>query len=274
MRFPLTLLAVLVIWGCASETRQAPIVARVGGVTLTVNDLKDLLPAHLIGTEAEEDRRHFVEKWVEQQLLYQEALDRGTAENARVGQLLERARRDLLVAWFLDEEFDDEDVEVDDVEVQTYHDAHRGEFTRSRAEIRIEHILLGSRRDANALRQALVQGDDFADAAREHSLDRKTSDRGGYVGYFSADDDPDLWEACQSMALNKISKPVATEDGFHIIRVLERQESGTVKAIEQVRPQIVEALVRAEYRRRLEELIEQLKSRISWSIDDEQLANL
>ena len=178
------------------------------------------------------------------------------------------------MAWFLDEEFDDQSVEVDDADVQTYHDTHRDEFTRTRAEVRVEHILLGSRRDANALRQALVHGDDFAGAAREHSLDQETRDRGGYVGYFSADDDPDLWEACQGMALNKISKPVATEDGFHIIRVLERQESGTVKAIEQVRPQIVEALVRADYRRRLEDLIEQLKSRISWNIDDEQLANL
>ncbi len=81
-----------------------------------------------------------------------------------------------------------------------------------------------------------------------------------------------LWEACQNLALETISKPVETEHGYHIIRVLSRKEAGTVKELESVRSQIVEALVMDDYRKRLEELTLRLKSQSSWHIDAERLA--
>ena len=120
----------------------------------------------------------------------------------------------------------------------------------------------------------MLEGNSFGDAAREHSLDRKSAKRGGDLGYFSVDDDPILWEACQKLTIDKLSKPVPTERGFHLIRVLSRMQAGSVRGIEHVRPQIVEALVLEDYRRRLDELTERLKSANSWLIDEGQLTSL
>ena len=49
--------------------------------------------------------REFVESWVRQELLYQEALSRQLDENARILDLIEQTRRDLLVAALLEREF-------------------------------------------------------------------------------------------------------------------------------------------------------------------------
>ena len=260
----------LLALACAPERGMTPVVARVGEATLTVAELENRAAPGLTEDEAAAQRREFVDKWVEQQLVYQEALDRGLDENARVRQLLDEARRDVLVASFLDREFEGS-VDISDAEIADYFAVHAQEFTRTEDEIRAQHILLNSLRDAQTLRQKMLQGETFEEAAREHSQDVSTKSAGGDLGYFGASDHPELWQACQNLTLNRLSKPVEFGRGLHLVRVLDRQEAGTVKDIEQVRPAIVEALVRQRYRQRLEELVQRLKSEKSWEIDESQL---
>lgn len=264
--------SILFLAACAGPEERLSVVARVGGATLEEADLLDQLPVQLEGAEAFDERRRFVDKWVEEELLYQEAIERGLDDNARLAVLLEQSRRDILVAALLDNEFDDKPSDINDAEIQAFYDSHQDDFVRVQAEMRAEHIVLRSRRDANALRRELVQGADFAAAAGEHSVDEKTNRVGGYL---SADDNPELWEISQGLTIGKISKPIATDGGFfHIVRVIERVEAGSVKALEQMRPQILDALVRADYRRRLDSLIGRLKEQKTVVIDDERLSQL
>lgn len=262
----------VVLSACMSEETQGPVVARVDGVDLTRANLDDQMPLGLDPETAATERQAFVENWVRQQLLYQEALATGVEESARIQRLLAQARRDLLVAAFLNRELENRQVEVSEEAIEDYYNLHADRFLRPEAEIRAQHILIGSRRDANSLRQKLIQGDSFVEAARQHSLDEDTKMTGGSLGFFSEDDDPMLWEICRDLTLNRISNPLPTEDGFHLVRVLDRKEPGTVKEVEQVRSQIVEALVREEHERRLDELIARLKEKRSWEINEALLA--
>ena len=201
-------------------------------------------------------------------------LSRYLDDNARIQSLIKQARRDLLVAALLDSEFENRDVDITDDAISTYYYNHQELFERAEDEVWAEHILLANPRDANAVRQEVLQGNSFGDAAREHSLDRESGKRNGDLGYFSVDDDPILWEACLKLTIGKLSRSVPTERGHHIIRVLSRMQAGSVREIEHVRPQIVESLVREDYRRRLDELTERLKSANSWLIDEGQLTSL
>ena len=273
MRLPQTGLCLALIVGCDHAEERDPVVARVGDEVLTATELRSQFP-YDSGRQEGEERRRFVENWVQQELLYQEAVERRLDRNARLQELIEQARRDLLVAALLDREFQDREVKITDDAISSYYYSHQDKFERTEEEIRAEHILLATRRDANTLRQDLLQGDSFSEAAVLHSLDLSSSAAGGDLGYFSADDNPVLWEACQNLALGTLSKPVATVRGFHIIRVLSRKEAGTVKELQSVRSQIVETLVLEDYRQRLEELTLRLKGRNSWQIDEEQLAAL
>lgn len=254
---------------------QAPpaqdVVARVGDAVLTEADLAARPP---VGFEPEHGAGHraqLVETWVERQLLYQEALRRKIDQEAGVQALLDRSRRDLLVAWMLDREFTGQETQVDEDAIRAYYDEHAAEFQRTRPEVRIHHILLGTRRDANARYQALQRGESFEALAREHSLDPDTRFQGGDLGYFSEDQDPVLWEACEDLALGRTSRPVRTEYGYHLIQVVDRQEAGTVRGIDQVRGEIVEDLVRQRQRQRLESLLERLKASHRWSIANPDL---
>jgi peptidyl-prolyl cis-trans isomerase C len=274
VRSPLRAVA-LCAWGllmlsCGPETRSTPVVARVGDSVLTVAHMMNRVAPGLSQDETAAQRKEFVDKWVEQQLVYQEALEQGLDENARIQQLLDEARRDVLVASFLNREFETQ-AEVPEQEITDYFVTHAQQFMREEDEIRIQHILLGGQRHAVKLRQKLLQGDSFEDAALSHSLDIQSKGSGGDLGYFGSQDYPELWQACLDLTVNRLSKPVESSRGLHLLRVLDRQVAGTVKDLEQVRDEIVETLVHDHYRQRLDDLVQQLKSKKSWEIDESQL---
>ena len=265
-------LAAAFFQGCGEAAEQDPLVAHVGEVALTQAELNDRVPA---GTDAETSgrrRREFVEGWVQQELLYQEALSLELEENARILDLIAQTRRDLLVAALLEREFGGHSVDLTEDNIQEYYGSHQESFRRDAAEVRARHILLASQRDANAHRQIILQdGGAFEKVAREHSLDDGTSQLGGDLGYFTQKRVPILWEACRNLALNRLSKPKRTSYGYHLIQVLARQDSGTVKKLEQVRDQIVATVVRERQRGRVEGLIERLKSERKWAVYVEEL---
>ena len=202
-----------------------------------------------------------------QELLYQEALARGLHQQERLKTLLAQMRRDLLVAALLDAEFQDLELAFSEAAIRRYYDAHQADFRRLHPEIKARHILLTSQREANARRQTLLQrGERFAEVARKYSHDDATRNKGGELGYFSEVENPELWAACQGLPLKRISEPVQTEYGHHLIQVLEHCEVGTVRDLTQVRSQIVEVLVREHHQSQLDQLVAKLKNSTDWAI--------
>lgn len=265
-------LVVMLSHGCGESPPPDPLVAYVGEVSLTRAALNDRLPTGADAETAALRRREFVESWVRQELLYQEAMARQMDENARILDLIDQTRRDLLVAALLEREFGGQGVDLTEEDIQAYYDSHQERFLRAAAETWARHILLARQRDANAHRQVILQdGDAFEKVAREHSLDDDTNHLGGDLGYFTQDRDPIMWEACRNLELNRLSKPLRTSYGYHIIQVLDRQDSGTVKKLEQVRDQIVATIVRERHRGRVEALIERLKSEQKWAVHMEAI---
>jgi parvulin-like peptidyl-prolyl isomerase len=204
---------------------------------------------------------------VRQELLYQAALARGLHQQERLKTLLAQMRRDLLVAALLDAEFQDRELAFSEAAIRRYHDEHQADFRRPHPEIKARHILLTSEREANARRQTLLQrGESFAEVARKYSHDASTRNKGGELGYFSATENPVLWAACQDLPLKRISDPIYTEYGYHLIQILERCEAGTVRDLTQVRSQIVEALVIEHHQSQLDQLVAKLKNSTDWAI--------
>jgi len=252
--------------GCHDGRVTNEWIARVGDAQLSAEELEGRLPIGIDGQHAAAGRSELIEKWIHQELLYQEALRRKLDRQARVEQLLEQARRDLLTAVLLDVELSGQEVRVDEVSIAAYYQENIAAFQRIQSEIRVRHILLASQRDANARYQALQRGESFTQQASEHSLDLETRFGGGDLGYFSEDQDPILWEACQDLPLEAVSPPIRTQYGHHLFQVLDRQEAGTIRQLEQVRDQVIEELVRERHRQQYDQLLARLKTEHKWSV--------
>lgn len=75
-----------------------------------------------------------------------------------------------------------------------------------------------------ALRERIIDGDDFAVLARGHSEDKGSAINGGSLDWVGPGAlVPPFEEAMNKLAINEISQPVQTQFGWHIIQVLDRE---------------------------------------------------
>src|ERR1700759_671439 len=110
-------------------------------------------------------------------------------------------------------------------------------------EVRARHILVETEDEAKAIKAELDKGADFAELAKKKSKDPGASD-GGDLGFFTKDQMvPEFSTVAFALEPGKISDPVKSQFGWHIIKVEEKR---TRKApdFEQVKPQIETYVVR------------------------------
>ncbi|MGJ9459324.1 peptidylprolyl isomerase [Oceanobacillus sp. CF4.6] len=130
----------------------------------------------------------------------------------------EEAYREVIYISLLQEAALTEDVEVTEEEIQERYD-------RMETEIDAQHILVADEETANEVKTKLDEGADFAELAAEYSTDGSAQD-GGNLGYFTVGDMvPEFEDKAYSMEVGEISEPVASEFGFHIIKVNDKRET-------------------------------------------------
>ena len=107
-------------------------------------------------------------------------------------------------------------------------------------EIEVRHILLETEAEAEEVLQKLEQGGDFADLAREYSIDDSSSAEGGYLGFMMRGMMVKAFEeSAFALSRGEVSGPVNSEFGFHIIEVLDRIEGFEV-SFEDARLEVIE----------------------------------
>ncbi len=100
------------------------------------------------------------------------------------------------------------------------------EMPTSAEQVHAQHILVATEEEAREVLARLEAGEAFEDLAAELSLDTTSGQAGGDLGWF-----PRGWmvepfeEAAFGLAPGQTSEPVASQFGYHIIRVLEREEN-------------------------------------------------
>lgn len=137
-------------------------------------------------------------------------------------------------------------VEPTEADLVGYFDAHRDRYQTEPEKIRVAHILVREARLADEiLGTAASSGADFASLARAHSLDEKTKSNGGETEWFGLSDSPFSEKVTDAVWLSQPGqvKLVDDDDGFHIVKLLERREAGIPPWAE------VRDTVRADYTR-------------------------
>ena len=103
-------------------------------------------------------------------------------------------------------------------------------------EVHARHILVETEDEAKAIEEELKKGADFAELAKKKSKDPGASD-GGDLGFFTKDQMvPEFSTVAFALEPGKISDPVKSQFGWHIIKV-EGKRTKTFPPFEQVKDQ-------------------------------------
>lgn len=123
-------------------------------------------------------------------------------------------------------------------------------------EIRASHILVEDEAKANDLKAQLDGGADFAELARENSIDPGAAN-GGDLGFFGRGMMVQPFEAAAFGLANAgdVSAPVQSQFGWHIIKLAEKRQSAP-PSFEQVAAQIQNQLLMRSFSEKVEELMD------------------
>jgi peptidyl-prolyl cis-trans isomerase C len=104
-------------------------------------------------------------------------------------------------------------------------------------EVHARHILVETEDEAKAVEDELKKGADFAELAKKKSKDPGASD-GGDLGFFTKDQMvPEFSAVAFALEPGKISDPVKSQFGWHVIKV-EEKRNRKAPDFEQVKAQI------------------------------------
>lgn len=114
------------------------------------------------------------------------------------------------------------DIKISDAQIKDYFNKNHAAFDKPE-QIQVRHILVPDLKTAQKVEADLKAGKDFAAEAKANSMDPGSRDKGGDLGLVRHGQMvPAFDQAAFSLPLNKISDPVKSPFGYHIIQVTSK----------------------------------------------------
>ncbi|MEN0067242.1 MAG: peptidylprolyl isomerase [Myxococcota bacterium] len=163
---------------------------------------------------------HIIEEYALATALYRQAVEEKLFEDPQTQlelafaqrQALSRAMQRTLAQRALTDE-----------RVNAWIEDNRDQFALPQKQAR--QIVVGSESYAEDLMTRLEGGEEFADLARDHSIDMRTAPNGGYLGWFSMQDRPELGRALFAHSKEAVIGPLETPTGWHIVEILGSRDA-------------------------------------------------
>ena len=143
-------------YGCSKEEKPLKYVAKVNKSVLTEDDVKSaLLEEHNKGIYREE----YINNWIQTEILYQEAADKGLLNDKEFKSLLERSKKELASALFIKKLMDEEKIEPTDDEIKEYFNNNKDDFKLADDVYKINEIQFNNYNKAIEFRNSLLETD-------------------------------------------------------------------------------------------------------------------
>jgi peptidyl-prolyl cis-trans isomerase C len=230
------------------------VLAKVNGAEIKQSDLalaeEELAPSLAQMDPATKDE-NVLSFLIDMKVVAKAAEDRKIADSDEFKRRLNFTRSRLLMDSLLAVE--GKSATTDAAMKQVYEDASKQ--ISSEQEVHARHILVETEDEAKAVKAELDKGADFAELAKKKSKDPGASD-GGDLGFFTKEQMvPEFSAVAFALEPGKISDPVKSQFGWHIIKVEEKRNRKPPE-FDQVKAQIETYVTRkaqAEYVGKLRE---------------------
>ncbi len=229
-------------FGCSGQNKDVEldetVYVTVNGEHLTESRLRSIVPGRFYDRLTSEHKTNIIDEWIQNELLYQEAINAGIDRDPSIVRLLNQLKQQLLSNELLERRLSDIQKPTESV-IRQYYRENEEVFRLQSNEYNVRYALFDNKTDANSFHRKVKRNESFSDLSREFSKDPSSQD-GGNIGVVKEENvEPSVWEAIISTktkyGLHKISDPFTVIDGWSCIIIDEMYETGTIKPYEYVR---------------------------------------
>lgn len=229
---------------------------RVGDASLSEEEFATSLPAEFRGLLTNEEKRGYLERWVDTELLHQAARDRGLLDDPELKRRLEQQRREFVANHLLQTVLE-ERVLVTDGEIADYYSENMEAYS---SEYRYREIVVRTQQEAQELHDKLVSKRlSFIRAAESYSL-ASSARSGGDMGWLAKGAmPPEVEERIVNMKPQEISPPFETAWGWTIIQFRERRQAENALDLQEVKDEILRYLTMQRRRQVYAEFLDEVR---------------
>ncbi len=213
--------ALLSFLGCGDKGK---IVAEVDGETLTTEEIKNEIG--ISGEPSTKEIEAYSLQWVNDELLYKEALRQNIDDEEATEKLLEETKKRLLINLLLEKEINSFTEEmIADSLVKIYYKNHSKEFVASQNYLWISYVVFNNIGSAKEFRASAVRSNNWQKSKNEFSNTVLLAEdlvlfSEGSVGF------PQIWKVGQALKSNEVSFPIPTQDRFFILKKINNFNKG------------------------------------------------
>ena len=216
-------LAMVLLAGLPARADDAnPVLAKVNGSEIRQSDVtlaEEELGPSLAQMDPATKKDNVLSFLIDMKIVAKAAEDKKIENNDDFKKRMAFTRNRLLMDSLLASE--GKAATTDEAMKKVYDDASKQ--ISGEQEVHARHILVETEDEAKAVEEELKKGADFAELAKKKSKDPGASD-GGDLGFFTKDQMvPEFSAVAFSLEPGKISDPVKSQFGWHIIKVEEKR---------------------------------------------------
>lgn len=221
------------------------VMAVVNGVEILESDVDrfiDLMGNRALPYKNPEGKKQLCEELIKQELIIQDCYNTKLDESEAFVKEITEIKRSILAKHFLNELFSD--IKVSDEEIKEYYEENKNLFM-SKYIFKAKHILVESEEKAKELKKRAENGESFEELAMECSM-CPSKEVGGDLGEFTQGQMVLEFEnACIGSEVGKVSEPVKTQFGYHLIK-LESKVAPEQLSLEEVKDEIEKSIIKAK----------------------------
>ena len=260
--------------GCAKKPSDGDkVLAKVSNTKITLKEFEAKLaklPSYYKNM-IEKNKKRYLDEMIMEMLLYEEAVRKGLERDKEVKEVVNEAKKKVLIAKLIKNEVEDK-VKIPDDELRRSYEANKENF-KTPPLWRASHILVSTEKEAKDILNELSRGADFAELAKSRSIDA-TASRGGDVGYFKAGQLlPEFEQECLKLKVGQTSGIIKTQFGYHIIRLTDKKEPA-IESFDKIKRVIENELKKQKRSELFDKLILNLKEKYGVEIKEDVFNSL
>lgn len=256
LRIILFLLLIGAVTGCTEEKPQTDFVARVNNEYLLESDLAEIADTNSISPVR---RGELIRKWIEDEALYQAAVEEGILETERFRQLRQKSDKEIARSLFLDTYFNENRFSLQRDDLAAFFEQRKEAFRLPYNAYYCNQATFSSRSRAIEFRRnAFESGWENAlkIAARDTTMLQTRSEALIYEHQFFTDALPRVIRVMQT---GDISFVISLEpERFTIVQLLQQYERNSVPPLDVIKDKVEKTLLQRKRMELLEELKEEL----------------
>ncbi len=242
------------------EKPRSPIVVKVGDEALTLEDLKYTIPEELHDKITREELQEYVSRWINAHILYQEGMKLGLGDKIDIKRRIHEFEVGIIGNAYLETVLEARPL-VTDSAIVAYYEKNKDNFVRNSLEYHLWHILVKTRKAADSVRTLLRQGQPFDSLAMQLSRNQPEGPPWD-LGYVSEDElIPEIANRIKVYRVGAYTRPIKTDFGYHIFKIVDKKDKGTVKPLDDVREAIIARIEQDLREEKYRQILGELKSK-------------